>query len=356
MKKLSRRTFGKLSLGVAMSVVVGGTELRLLRPAHAAVATPAIDSTATWGAAAAKEPINVLNQKPIGIVVHHTTNPNTNDFTRNKAWQVARQIQQSHFSRGWIDTGQQFTISRGGWIMEGRHQSLSILQGGTKHVQGAHVDGHNDTHIGIECEGLYMNVTPSLPLWNKLVALIAYICQQYGLTANAIVGHRDLDSTSCPGDTLYSLLPQLRTAVDTTLSGGAVGRMWPILRRNTPATGLAKTMQYLLRARGATITADGAFGSGTETAVKSFQTANGLTSDGIVGAATWEKLIMTLRSGDTGEAVKALQNQLTVQSYPTTIDGSFGTGVNTLVRAFQTNRQLTVDGVVGLNSWNHLAM
>lgn len=65
---------------------------------------------------------------------------------------------------------------------------------------------------------------------------------------------------------------------------------------------------------------------------------------------------MTLRSGDTGEAVKALQNQLTVQSYPTTIDGSFGTGVNTLVRAFQTNRQLTVDGVVGLNSWNNLAM
>jgi hypothetical protein len=364
MKKISRRALGMLSMQVGVSVLVAGTELRILRRAQScqvdasplAIDGTAIDGTATWNAAAAKEPIQVLNHKPIGIVIHHTTNANTNDFSHPHAWQLARQIQQSHFSRGWIDTGQHFTVSRGGWIMEGRHKSLSALQGGTTHVEGAHVEGHNKTHVGIECEGLYMNETPSLPLWNKLVALCGYICSQYSLTASDIVGHRDLGNTSCPGDTMYSLLPQLRAAVNTTLHGGVIGRTWPILRRNTHATGLAKTMQYLLRSHGATIVADGAFGSATEAAVKHFQSTHALTADGVVGALVWEKLIVTLRLGDTGDAVKALQNQLTVQKYPTAINGDYVASVVNLVRAFQTNRQITADGVVGINSWNNLAM
>ena len=38
------------------------------------------------------------------------------------------------------------------------------------------------------------------------------------------------------------------------------------------------------------INADGAFGPGTEAAVKKWQTENGLTADGIVGNATWNKM------------------------------------------------------------------
>jgi putative chitinase len=38
------------------------------------------------------------------------------------------------------------------------------------------------------------------------------------------------------------------------------------------------------------LTADGIFGSGTETAVKTWQAQNGLDADGIVGDATWAKL------------------------------------------------------------------
>ena len=38
------------------------------------------------------------------------------------------------------------------------------------------------------------------------------------------------------------------------------------------------------------LTADGNFGSGTETKVKEWQSANGLTADGIVGDGTWSKM------------------------------------------------------------------
>ena len=37
--------------------------------------------------------------------------------------------------------------------------------------------------------------------------------------------------------------------------------------------------------------ADGDFGSATDRAVRQFQTANGLTVDGIVGAKTWSAML-----------------------------------------------------------------
>ena len=46
MKKISRRAFGKLITGLGTSVLVGGTELRFISSARAAVPTPAIDGTA----------------------------------------------------------------------------------------------------------------------------------------------------------------------------------------------------------------------------------------------------------------------------------------------------------------------
>jgi peptidoglycan hydrolase-like protein with peptidoglycan-binding domain len=39
------------------------------------------------------------------------------------------------------------------------------------------------------------------------------------------------------------------------------------------------------------LTADGAFGPGTERAVRAWQSANGLTADGIVGPKTLAKLL-----------------------------------------------------------------
>ncbi len=72
-------------------------------------------------------------------------------------------------------------------------------------------------------------------------------------------------------------------------------------------------LQYLLRAHGYSISVDGIFGSGTETTVKAFQSAKGLVADGIVGSNTWSKLVITAKYGFRGDAVRAVQRLLNVK-------------------------------------------
>jgi hypothetical protein len=49
-----------------------------------------------------------------------------------------------------------------------------------------------------------------------------WLCREYDLDpGEAIVGHRDYNETSCPGDVLYSRLPALRRAVADRLEGSA---------------------------------------------------------------------------------------------------------------------------------------
>ena len=129
------------------------------------------------------------------------------------------------------------------------------------------------------------------------------------------------------------------------------------------------------------VTVDGRFGSATAAAVRRFQTYFGLTSDGVVGRTTWNKLYEVyndiankllspslrpgeypgvLRSGSSGTAVRELQFYLYLMSAyessipPVSIDGKFGADTERAVRAYQRFAGLTVDGVVGRTTWNSL--
>ena len=61
------------------------------------------------------------------------------------------------------------------------------------------------------------------------------------------------------------------------------------------------------------IEADGIFGKGTETAVKRWQSDNGLTADGIVGPATWD--CMGIATTDNSEKVYETENGLIVNRH-----------------------------------------
>jgi murein DD-endopeptidase MepM/ murein hydrolase activator NlpD len=129
---------------------------------------------------------------------------------------------------------------------------------------------------------------------------------------------------------------------------------WPTAQRG--AAGLnAQAIQYLLTARGFSTTADGQFGPNTETQVRAFQTARGLTSDGIVGPATWGALVSNVQSGASGNVVYAAQALLNKHGHTLVFDGQFGARTDTAVRSFQSSHGLTANGVVDANTWRELA-
>lgn len=234
---ISRRSVMRGAVLLGTGAAVGGFSVH---PAYAAVATPTIASCDTWGARPPSSPLTLISTNPDKILVHHTASANSTDYSQAHAYALARSIQDFHMdSNGWSDTGQHFTISRGGYVMEGRHNSLAKLTAGSGMVVGAHCPGQNDKAIGIENEGLYTSVTPPAALYSKLVDMCAYICQQYGIAATQIYGHRDFLATQCPGDVLYGMLPQLRsdvaakltawsTVVDNTSGGFRASANWGV--------------------------------------------------------------------------------------------------------------------------------
>jgi N-acetylmuramoyl-L-alanine amidase len=180
---------------------------------------PRVYTRAEWGARPPNGTVRYLDRQPDHVVVHHTAGENTSDFSLAAAFEHSRWIQDLHMDRnGWIDSGQQLTISRGGYVMEGRHLSLRAIREG-QHVSGAQTAGHNDHTIGIENEGIYVSAPVPTTLFESLVVTVAWLCDVYALDPfEAIVGHRDYVSTTvCPGDVLYARLPELRQRVADVL-------------------------------------------------------------------------------------------------------------------------------------------
>lgn len=133
--------------------------------------------------------------------------------------------------------------------------------------------------------------------------------------------------------------------------------------------------------------ANGFYDAATKAAVTQFQKIFNLTPDGIVGKATWYKIKQiynavkrvselysegitiseverifseVLKRGSRGNDVKAMQYFLAFVAYfndripNIAVDGIFGPATEEAVKAFQREYGLTVDGIVGRNTWNRL--
>jgi Putative peptidoglycan binding domain len=118
----------------------------------------------------------------------------------------------------------------------------------------------------------------------------------------------------------------------------------------------------LRRTPNADLVVDGFFGPKTKTAVEAFQHSADLPSDGVVGDQTWRALpdsspMPVLPEGSKGKVVRDLQRVLTEgapghwEVTPGEIDGKFGPHTRESVEHFQKWAKVTVDGVVGDQTW-----
>jgi N-acetyl-anhydromuramyl-L-alanine amidase AmpD len=288
-----RRTFFAYGLSAAGALIgqIPGDDAWVLED-------PPIIDCDEWGARPNSAEVSIWDEQPIKIIVHHTATANTGDFSRASAERLARSIQNFHIDvRGWLDTGQHFTISRGGFVLEGRHHSLEALRSGQHHVEGAHCTGQNDVAVGIENEGTYGTVEPTAVLWDRLREMCAYICHQYEIPPTELFGHRDFKDTACPGDVLYGRLPQLRSEVAQLLGQRLPERAvqkasWPLLRIADRGR-VVQAVQHLLRAAGqGDVAANGRFDRPTADAVREFQAAHRTEEvNGMIGGESWPLLV-----------------------------------------------------------------
>jgi peptidoglycan hydrolase-like protein with peptidoglycan-binding domain len=137
---------------------------------------------------------------------------------------------------------------------------------------------------------------------------------------------------------------------------------WPVVQNGNQGHPI-RTLQFLLRAHGDNLSVDGIFGPATEAAVKSFQANKGMTADGIVSPQTWPALIIQVKKGGHGDAVRGVQEEFQFRSGEPgkglKVDGIFGPQTDSTVRGFQHALSLDipsviVDGIVGPVTWQAL--
>jgi peptidoglycan hydrolase-like protein with peptidoglycan-binding domain len=146
-----------------------------------------------------------------------------------------------------------------------------------------------------------------------------------------------------PGtETVPQTVPQTLPPAPRTLREGMVGedvRGW----------------QHTLRLDGFDVIGeDSIFGPATTQATKEWQTDHGIEADGIVGNATRAAVggrvklgARTLKLGSYGPAVKAWKGILVSSGYHIPITGTFDEGTQQATQAWQFERDLTPDGIVG---------
>ena len=158
-----------------------------------------------WKANPPKE--DYIKHSPARITIHHTAGHYPEDY--EDAVSEVQFIQDYHQNaKGWIDIGYHFLIDPLGDIFEGR----PVL------VVGAHVAGKNTNNVGISIMGNYhppVNNEVTQKSIDSIITLIKYLKDKFKIPKNEIYGHRDLGATDCPGDLLYSKIPEIKDKVFT---------------------------------------------------------------------------------------------------------------------------------------------
>lgn len=225
-----------------------------------ASAAPNVITRAGWGADESLRNCSPsYSQTTKGAVLHHTAG--TNSYTASQSAGIVRGVYAYHTnSLGWCDIGYNMLVDKYGQVFEGRYGRLD------RPVIGAHALGFNTDTFGVSVLGSYDGTTPTAAALNAVSTAMAWRLRMFYVGANArttlvsadsgsrypkgtavnlpvIIGHRDVNTTACPGNQLWTRQASLRTSTaakqDYTAStiykrwmalGGAGGRLGTVSR------------------------------------------------------------------------------------------------------------------------------
>src|SRR5919108_680054 len=155
--------------------------------------------------------------------------PAASDYGPEDSAAIVRGIQRYHRNvLGWNDIGYQLLVDAHGQVFEGRDGGIDQA------VVGAQAQGYNSVSAGVSIIGTHTSEVISSAAFETLAAVLAWKLSLHGVPTQGdvtvvsaggplnryaagravrlqrISGHRDGDSTACPGNALYAQLPALR--------------------------------------------------------------------------------------------------------------------------------------------------
>uniref|UniRef100_A0A8C8DV71 Peptidoglycan recognition protein 6 n=1 Tax=Oryzias sinensis TaxID=183150 RepID=A0A8C8DV71_9TELE len=163
---------------------------------HVFMECPPIIARCTWGAAPYIGTPTLLSLPLTYLFIHHTASPSQPCLTFEQCSADMRSMQRFHQEeRGWDDIGYSFVAGSDGNVYEGRGWKW----------QGAHTGGYNSKGYGVSFIGDYTSTLPSQHAMALVRDQLASCAVAGGRLVSSYIlkGHRQMVSTSCPGNTFY---------------------------------------------------------------------------------------------------------------------------------------------------------
>lgn len=250
---------------------------------------------------------------PKGVMVHSTgaNNPNLRRYVAPDDGLLGKNDYDNDWNRSGVGASVHAFIGK---LKDGSIATYQVLPWNMRagHCYKGKNGSGNDTHISFEiCEDNLKDATYFNKVYQEAVELTAMLCKEYNLDPMAdgvVIDHSEgykRGIASNHGDVAH-WFPKYGKSMDAfradvkallggpvTVSSSVVKVELSTLRKGSEGDQV-KAVQRMLYALGYDLGAakvDGDFGSKTEAAVRAYQKNKGLTVDGIVGQQTWSKLL-----------------------------------------------------------------
>ncbi|MFC7830765.1 N-acetylmuramoyl-L-alanine amidase [Streptomyces sp. NPDC057375] len=342
-----------------------------------------------WGARSPKAVSHDFTPWRGGVAIHHTGGKPNLIGGHSECYSAVRGIQNYHMNGEYDDIAYSYAACKHGYLFEGRGIGIRTGANGTNSA--------NDNYYAILglVGGRVLAGAPDLydSITHEMLDAIRFgvsLVRSTGSAGGEITGHRNLFSTECPGK-LYNYVangslepgtpttwPPTQPDYDPDDTGtapdylGALLHYPPIMQHPSAAVWQRRMLQ-----RGWSIVADGFYGPQSRRVCIAFQQEKGLAVDGVVGPQTWYatwNAPITGGSGDTSvdylgrapdwsgvlftyppytthSSVRTWQQRMRDRGWTIDVDGVYGAGSRKVCVAFQQEKGLLADGIVGPTTW-----